>query len=147
MIRFVVPGDPVGKQRPQFARGIAYTPKKTKQYEEYVRLIWNENDFESFGNKPVIMIVDAYFNIPKSTTKRDRLLMIAGLILHTKKADADNCAKTIMDAINGLAYKDDAQVTYLVSRKHYSEKPRVIVQLEELEFDYEKESEFSDESM
>lgn len=36
---------------------------------------------------------------------------------YTVKPDADNVAKQVLDALNGLAYEDDARVTELTVRK------------------------------
>ena len=35
----------------------------------------------------------------------------------TRKPDADNVAKSVLDALNGVAWLDDAQVTHLSVRK------------------------------
>ena len=69
----------------------------------------------------------AYFPIPKSTSKKKRDEMERGLILPTKKPDTDNIAKAILDALNGLAYYDDAQVVHLEVQKRYSNEPRAEV--------------------
>ena len=45
----------------------------------------------------------------------------------TKKPDADNIGKIVADALNGVAYQDDAQIILLQIRKTYSEEPRVVV--------------------
>lgn len=52
-------------------------------------------------------------------------------MLPQKKPDCDNIAKTILDALNGLAYDDDAQVVYLSVYKLYSRVDRVTVRLSE----------------
>lgn len=47
-------------------------------------------------------------------------------------ADVDNLVKAIMDAMNGVLWKDDSQVWGLWSKKMYAsidEKPRVIIKL------------------
>lgn len=45
-IRFSIPGQPFGKQRPKFSRAGAYvktyTPKETTSYENLVKLFYNE---------------------------------------------------------------------------------------------------------
>ena len=52
----------------------------------------------------------------------------------TKKPDADNIAKVICDALNGVAYGDDTQVVNLNVKKRYTdEEPKVIVHIEQLE--------------
>ena len=53
--------------------------------------------------------------------------MQQGLILPTKKPDTDNIAKAILDALNGLAYYDDAQICQLEVYKFYSDEPRAEV--------------------
>ncbi len=130
--RFEIPGEPQGKARPRFdsRRRVTYTPQKTRDYEAFVRGNYYK---QTGGNEPlsgaVTARITAYFAIPKSTTKRDRADMLAGVILPTKKPDLDNIAKAILDALNGLAYRDDACVTEVTARKFYSESPRVEVEL------------------
>ena len=36
--------------------------------------------------------------------------MLNGRLFPTKKPDADNIIKVILDALNGLAYRDDSQI-------------------------------------
>ena len=55
--------------------------------------------------------------------------MQADLILPTKKPDTDNIAKAILDALNGVAYYDDAQVVELHVVKKYSDEPRAEVMI------------------
>ena len=57
--------------------------------------------------------------------------MIVDEIKPTKKPDADNIAKAVCDALNGIACKDDSQVVDLTVRKHYSKFPRVQVFISE----------------
>jgi Holliday junction resolvase RusA-like endonuclease len=58
--------------------------------------------------------------------------MVEGKIRHTKKCDADNLAKSILDALNGIAYYDDSQVCELLVRKYYSDNPRVEILISEI---------------
>jgi len=80
-------------------------------------------------NTPITAVIIGYFPIPKTAKKAVRELMFAGAVLHTKKIDCDNLAKVILDALNGAAYKDDAQVARLIVKKIYAENPRVTVTL------------------
>ena len=64
------------------------------------------------------------FPIPKSVSKKKREEMNRGLLMHTKKPDCDNIAKSILDALNGLAYYDDSQICELSVYKMYSDEPR-----------------------
>ncbi len=129
---FEIPEEPQGKARPRFdsRRKVTYTPQKTREYEAIVRDCYRiQNGNKESLSGAVRARITAYFAIPKSTTKRDRADMLAGVILPTKKPDLDNIAKVILDALNGLAYRDDACVTEVTARKFYSESPRVEVEL------------------
>lgn len=55
--------------------------------------------------------------------------MRAGLIVPTVKPDTDNVAKIVLDALNGIAYHDDAQIVQLTVLKRYSTEPKVKVKL------------------
>lgn len=135
-ISFTIPGQPKGKQRPRitvqgnFAH--AYTPKETASYENYVRVMYQINKDKVFLEGAIKAEITAYFPIPKSTSKKNRALMLAGIVKYTKKIDCDNLAKIILDSLNGIAYKDDAQVSELSVKKLYADKPKVDVTLTEL---------------
>ena len=45
--------------------------------------------------------------------------------------DVDNHLKSVLDALNGICYVDDAQVVEVTGRKCHGE-PRVLIELEEL---------------
>ena len=49
---------------------------------------------------------------------------------HVYKPDTDNLAKFIMDALNGVYYKDDSQIYSLQVAKRYGEDDNVRVQLD-----------------
>jgi Holliday junction resolvase RusA-like endonuclease len=75
--------------------------------------------------------ITAFFPIPKSTSKKNRALMLEDKLLPTKKPDSDNIAKVICDALNGVAYGDDTQIVKLVVNKRYTaEEPKVIVYID-----------------
>ncbi len=135
-VQFEIIGEPKGKGRPRFARignGVrTYTPKDTENYEAYIKM--------SFLNAPghrkldgqIQAEIKGVFPIPKSATKKSRAMMIDGTMLHTKKIDCDNLAKTVLDALNGIAYDDDKQVCKLYVEKVYGEEPKVVVKLKEV---------------
>jgi Holliday junction resolvase RusA-like endonuclease len=137
-VSFIIPGEPCGKGRPRFtAGGRAYTPAKTANYETLVK--WA---FQAVENKtvwhdaPLRLTVDAYFKQPQSASRLKHEAMNRGNIRPTKKPDADNILKIIADALNGLAYHDDAQIVETVVRKWYAPlwaQPQVEVTIEEVE--------------
>ena len=77
------------------------------------------------------MRVTAYFQIPKSTSKKHHMAMIDHLIRPTKKVDIDNLYKVVADACNHVAYHDDAQIVDGQIRKFYSDHPRVVITIQE----------------
>lgn len=122
-MEFVVEGEPQGKARPRFSRrsGTVYTPAKTAKYEKEIR-----DSFLAAGGKLipegsyVLVTIDAYFEIPKSYTKRKRLACERNINRPDKKPDIDNVLKVVLDALNKVAYADDKQVIGIVCRKWYS---------------------------
>ena len=80
-----------------------------------------------FDKEPLQMEIKAYFGIPKSASRKQQVEMVIGERAPTKKPDADNIAKIIMDAINGILWRDDKDVTSLMVNKVYSEKETVCV--------------------
>lgn len=134
MIRFEILGQPIAKARPRVTRtGHAYTPSKTINYEALVKYTYQS----FYGHRePISGHIEAHilaiFPIPKSYSKKKTAELLAGRNNYDKKPDCDNLAKTILDALNGLAYKDDSQVTVLCIAKEYGTQPKVIVELKEI---------------
>lgn len=136
MIKFVVDGIAVPKQRPRISGRTAYTPKKTRDYEERVRRSFLSSYcgpvpiFEKgTAVKACIRVIQ---QIPKSWSNSKHLKAQQGLIMPTSRnGDLDNIAKSILDALNGIIYEDDAQVTLLMISKEYGADPYVVVSFEE----------------
>ena len=132
-VKFTVYGEPVAKGRPRMTRsGHTYTPQKTVNYENLVKLSYQEQVRQKLDGY-ISATINAYFAIPKSASQKKQKAMISGEILPTKKPDTDNIAKAILDSLNNIAYNDDSQVTELVVRKYYGEQPRVEVALKGVE--------------
>lgn len=134
---FTITGVPKAKGRPKFARMgnyvRTYTPKDTIVYENLVKLEYERQCEDMyFDDSPLRAMLIAYFPIPKSISKRKREEMNAGVIKHDKKPDCDNLAKSILDALNGIAFNDDSQICVLTVHKLYSDEPRVDVTIETL---------------
>ena len=123
-VTILLPGPPIGKGRPRFRRdsGHAYTPERTRAYEKALR---QEAALAMRGKKimtgPVEVHVTAFFPIPKiGTTHRSP----------TGRPDVDNILK-VLDALNGIVFKDDAQIVKATVSKHYSDDPHLSVTVHE----------------
>lgn len=132
-IKFSVPGQPFGKQRPGFSRAgqhvKTYTPDKTVSYENLVKLMYQqEAKGKMFGKDAALDVrIIAYYEIPKSTSKKKRKAMLEHRLRPVKKPDWDNIGKIVCDSLNKVAYHDDSAVVDAQVRKFYSEQPRVDV--------------------
>ena len=52
-------------------------------------------------------------------------------IPHNKKPDCDNMGKICLDALNGIAYPDDAQISSLYITKRYGKNPMAKILIKE----------------
>ena len=134
MLKIVIPGSPIGQGRPKFStingHAKAYDPEKSRNYKAYVRMLatqaMEDTGFEMIDG-PCAVLINAFFEVPKSKSKRFREAALLDQERPTKKPDADNIVKAIQDALNGLVYKDDAYIVHLACQKFYSDNPRVEV--------------------
>lgn len=136
MLQIIIDGVAVPKQRPRLSGRVAYTPKKTRDYEERVR-----NAFRSSyrgqvpvfdAGVPVRAYIEVIIPIPKSWSNKKHIAAEKGEIVPTaRNGDVDNFGKSILDALNGLAYQDDAQVATLFVTKKYGNDPYALVRIEE----------------
>lgn len=133
-INFIIQGKVQAKQRPRFNGKFAYTPRETVAYENWVKTCYLEKyKGQRPLEKPLKVRIIAYYDIPKSTSKKKQKQMLDNEIFPTIKPDTDNIAKSILDSLNGIAYLDDKQVVKLEVEKYYSISANVTVMIEELE--------------
>lgn len=136
-VEFTVEGMVKPKERPR-TRQInghiqTYTPKDTKEYELRVKAAYP--GFKTFIDGEYLSVhIYAYYPIPKSASNKNRLLMLSGRIRPAKRPDLDNIAKSICDALNGVAYKDDSQIVKLTVAKYYSTEPRAEIRISEVKW-------------
>ena len=125
-IKFTVYGKPQGKARPRFTRqGRAYTPKQTADYERQIKQAYISAGGQLISDTaPILICITACFKKAK-TNKMN---------YPTLKPDADNIAKAVCDALNGIAYHDDKQITCLTVGKVWADDgiEKVVVEIEEL---------------
>lgn len=128
-IRFEIPGEPIAKARPRVTKWGVHTPEKTKNYEVLVKELYAINHGQTMLEGELGIRLKLYFQIPKSASKKKKQLMMDQELRPTKKPDLDNCMKSITDALNGLAYKDDSQIVSATIEKYYSDIPRAEVEI------------------
>ena len=136
---FTVETLPKAKARPKFVRQgkfiHAYTPKTTLDYERKIAEEFLLQGGTVFDYPFLEISIIAYFPIPKSTRKAERLLLETEFVPYPHKPDTDNLGKSILDALNKVAYMDDKQVVFLKVKKFYGKYPRIHIRIKEIEVD------------
>lgn len=132
-ISFTIYGEPVAQGRPKLTtiNGMAraYDPKKSRDWKDYVKLAASEHAMSALLEGPLLLEVTIYRQTTKaiSSSKKKAEAAEMGELLPVSKPDVDNYLKGIKDALNGVIWKDDSQVTDVIARKRYSARPRVEV--------------------
>lgn len=109
---FTVPGKMAGKERAgrhrlADGRTVSFNPKKTLSLEGAVRHLASlQMRGLALMDGPVMMEIVVYRPTPKSWSKAKR----GAAFWDTAKPDWDNVGKLVSDALNGVVYRDDAQI-------------------------------------
>ncbi len=131
-LSFFVPGEPRGAGRPRFIRatGHAIDPPAAVSYKAMIR----EHAQAVMGDRPVMLTgplkltLVGYWLKPVSWSKAKR----DAAVWHTSTPDWDNIGKIVCDALNGIAYADDAAIACATVTKAYGPAYGIWIQLEQL---------------
>lgn len=128
-IEFKIPIKPKAKARPRFSKfGGAYTPKETKQYEEFIT-----NYVKSkYKDSPLSFALSVSFIFCfKHKTKRSA---------NIARPDLDNLIKAVCDALNGILWDDDSLIAHMSALKVYDDEDCIILSVNPLLYQYMEES-------
>ena len=139
-ITVTVPGPPIAKKRPRFARKGRFVQTYNCQETEegrWLTLFISElrkslkEDFPIIGKgAPVFLSCDFIMPMPTSMPKRKQRAIAAGeKEWHTKKPDSDNCLKFVKDCLNNVMWNDDSQVVRTFAQKFYGPAPKTIIRV------------------
>ena len=127
-MKFTIPGKPVAKQSFRFTKsGRKYKDAKVTNYENLVRF-YADSVFGHPLEGPIEVTLVAYW----PSKKPDRKKHPRPAELKTTKPDADNISKAVLDGLNGIAFRDDAQIVRLAVEKWHAaqgDAPRVEVEI------------------
>lgn len=122
-IQLVIHGSPRGKGRPRFSRktGRAYTPEATVSAEQRVQAEWIAAGRPELAG-PLELHVAAVMARPQNHWRLDGTLGKPGLRSEwpCKRPDLDNHIKLVLDALNGQAFADDAQIVRCSAVKRWA---------------------------
>ena len=104
MIELTIQGEPIAIMRPRLGRGHTYNPqKKLKERLKWlIRTIWYTPPLEG----------DVGINLIFQVSKKNK--------------DLDNMVKFILDAMEGIVFKNDRQVASIYARKESGEPCTII---------------------
>lgn len=134
ILQFSIPVAPVPKGRPKVSRFGTYTPKKTKNFEDSVR-VYAKQVMGSQNPLETGLEVFLYFRmgVPQSYTKKRTEACLSGSERPTtRNGDLDNLAKGVLDAFNGIIYADDSQIVEMHLTKVYASEPGIDVLIKEI---------------
>lgn len=133
-LRIVVPGPAIPKSdrigRGAGGRPMLFVQKETRAYMDRVR-DYAYLALRSVRGKPidgaVVLAIQFFLEPPGSWSAKKRAAALGGLLYPTAKPDLDNVQKSTQDALKGILWHDDAQISDCTTMKRYSAKPRVVI--------------------
>lgn len=132
-LTLTIPGVPIAKKRPRFARRGKFVTTYNDQQTEEGRWLLSAREYIRETLKgpldvPVKLQMVFRMPIPKSTTKNN-LVKLSFHPEHAKKPDIDNLIKFCLDCLNGELFTDDALVWSINAFKAYHEKPGTYIKV------------------
>lgn len=140
-LHIVIRGEPTPKLRARHnhATGAVYTPKKNRDAIKAFRLAVIAS-LKALGitERPVFadgisLRADFVFYMPIPTSLSEKRRRELDGRPHIKKPDKDNLEKFAMDALTGICWSDDRQVSAGSTEKIYSTDPRTVIYITENE--------------
>lgn len=136
-IRIIVPGAIVPwkrAQRHRFKNGanVTFTDPNVEAYHGVVRIAARDamGDLAPISD-PIVLSVLAVFAVPASWSGKRQREALAGLRHKTSRPDMENTIKGVLDAMQSIVYRDDAQIIgYRLCAKIYGDRPRLEIAVE-----------------
>ncbi len=136
-ITITIPGPPIAKKRPRFARrGKFVQTYNDQQTEEGKWLLFARQHITKRFTGPVWINCEFVIQRPKShygTGKNSSALKTSAPPHCVTKPDVDNLVKFVKDCLNGEAWNDDSQVVGLIASKFYGDEAKTVVVIREQE--------------
>ena len=129
-VKFNINTRPTPKQRPRLGKGgKVYTPNSTKVFEQICRLSYGNRYY--FDKEYISIKIVFKFKVPKSYSKKKYSEAIEGKIRPSTN-DIDNLSKSVLDGLNGKAWKDDRYIYSIEAEKIFADKDCIEVVIESI---------------
>lgn len=126
-------GEPKALKRHRMGKGFSYDPSKADK--EVFAIVLRKNAPKEPINVPIKVEIWFEFPRPKShfgTGKNANTLKSNAPYHHVSKPDIDNLQKFVMDALNGIYWRDDSLISIVHATKRYADtQPKTIIRIEE----------------
>lgn len=110
VLTIVLPGTPI----PELRHRVSFAQHRVYDSQSDIKVLTRKAISVQFQQKPFLgpIKLHCYFfmPIPLTSSLKKKREALEALQLHTKKPDCDNLVKYVSDQMNGIIYKDDAQV-------------------------------------
>jgi len=122
---------PSPKQRPRTVskdgKSWTYTPQQTVEAEEAICWLMAASGYRDYFEAHVPLSLSATFYLKEpAKAKYD-------YPVSERSGDLDNYTKLVLDSLNELVFPDDSQICELHLRKVYDTKPRIELEIRELQ--------------
>lgn len=135
---FIVPGEVRGQGRPRTAiRGgyaSIYDSPEDKANKHNIQLYAAEamtsaehGNLISSPKTGISVEILCYVKVPETMSKKRKEMAYRGEIRPLRKPDLDNVMKAVLDACNGVVWRDDKEVTKALICRYYSDRPKLVV--------------------
>lgn len=130
-MKIIIPHSPIPAARPRVTHRGTYNPKQREQID--TTYIIKQQYTKQPLTTPLEVTLLFFMPIPKRMSIKKRKAILGQP--HTIKSDLDNLVKFSLDCMNGIVYKDDAQIYEIVAQKVYSDNPRTEITILEYKND------------
>ena len=124
-LRFAIEGNPIPWAAHKGYGKKAYNPRMKDRYR-FQKQLTDQCKISPILS-PIRLRFEFFMPIPKGTSIKNRALMLANIIKHTKRPDTTNMIKFTEDCLMGIILFDDSQNCEIVARKRYSDHPRTLI--------------------
>lgn len=123
-MQIIIPGDPISKKRPRFARrGKFVAAINDQETEEGKVFLLLRDQIKAPMKGPLEVYLRFFIRRPQShygTGKNAGIIKASAPEYPDRKPDLDNCEKFYLDVLNGVAWEDDCQICAINSSKSWA---------------------------